>query len=84
MHDGNKLRSEPGLHITSDVFDRGGNSIVGRERGVHNDAETFHLQIDFVQGFKGTAVIKVMIEWDGEVGVSDGGDKGGMFSRSWK
>ena len=23
-----------------------------------------------------------MIEWDGEVGVSDGGDKGGVFSGS--
>ena len=63
-----------------DVFDCGGNGVVGHERGVHNHAETFHLEVGFIQGLKGAAIIKVVIEWDDEVGVSDSSDKGSMFS----
>ena len=43
MHDGDKLRSELGLYITDDVFNCRGDGVLSRERGVHNDAETFHL-----------------------------------------
>ena len=57
---------------------------MSRERGVHNDAEMFHLEISLVQGFEGTAVVKVMIDWDGEVGVGDGGDECGMFGGGWE
>ena len=74
MHDGNELRSEPGLHITGDVFDCGGDRVVGHERGIHDHAKTFHLEVGLVQGLKGAAIIEVMIEWDGEVEVHDGGD----------
>ena len=84
MHDRDELRSEPGLHITDDVFNCGSNSIVGRERGVHDDTEVFHLEISLIQGFEGTAIIKVMVEWYCEVGVHDGGDEHGMFSGGWE
>ena len=40
--------------------------------------------ISLVQGFKGAAVVEVMIKWDGEVGVGDCGGKGSMFSRGWE
>ena len=74
MYDGDELRSESGLYITGDVFNCGGDGILSREGRVHDDAETFHLQISLVQGFEGTAVVEVMIEWYGEMGVRDGGD----------
>ena len=79
MHDGDELCSEPGLHIVGDMFHGGGNGIVGHERGVHDDAEAFHLEISLVQGFEGASVVEVMVKWDGKVGVSDGSDKHGIF-----
>ena len=80
MHDRDELRSEPGLHITGDVFDCGGDGVLGGERRVYNDTKSFHLEVGFVKGLEGATVVKVMVEWDGEVGVSDGGDEHGMFS----
>ena len=68
------------MHVTGNVFNSGGDGVLGGEGRVHNYAEAFHLQVGFVQGLKGTAVVEVMIEWDGEVGISDGCDKCGMFS----
>ena len=79
MHDRDELRSEPGLHITGDVFDCGGDGVLGGERGVYDDTETFDLEISLVQGFKGASVVEVMIKWYGKVGVGDGGDECGMF-----
>ena len=84
MHDGDELCSEPGLHVMGDVFNSGGDGILGSEGRVHDYAEAFHLQIGLVQGFEGTAVVEVMIEWDGEVEISDGGDECGMFGGGWE
>ena len=44
----------------------------------------FHLEVGLVQGFKGTSVVEVVVEWDGEVGVCDGGDKGCVFGGRWE
>ena len=74
MHDRDKLRSEPGLHITGDVFHGRGDGVLSCERGVYDDAEAFHLKVGLVKGFEGTTVIEVMIEWDGKVGVRDSSD----------
>ena len=74
MHDRDEFRSEPGLHVTGDVFNGGGDGILSSERGVYNDTESFHLEIGLVQGLEGTAIVEVMIEWDGKVGICDGGD----------
>ena len=84
MHDCDKLCLEPGLHITGDVFNSGGNCVLGGEGGVHNYAEVFHLQIGFVQGLEGTSVVEVMIKWDSEVEISDGSDEHGMFGGGWE
>ena len=65
MHDRDKLRSELGLHIMGDVFDSGGDGVLSCERRVYDDAKAFHLQISLVQGFEGTTVVEVVIEWDG-------------------
>ena len=73
MHDGDELRSEPGLYITSYVLDSGGDGIMSCEGRVYDDTEPLHLQVGLVQGFKKTAVVEVMIEWDGEVWISDCG-----------
>ena len=62
MHDRDELCLESSLHTASDVFDGGDNGVVGGEQGVHDDTEMFHLEVGLVQGFKGTAVIKVMIK----------------------
>ena len=67
MHDQDELHSEPSLHITSNMLDGGGDGISSGEWGVYNDAEVLDLQVGFVQGLKGAAVIKVMIEWDDKV-----------------
>ena len=80
MHDRDKLHSEPGLYIMDNVLNGWGDGILGHERGVHNNAKAFHLKIGLVQGFEGTPIIKVMVKWDGKVGVHDGSDKSGMFS----
>ena len=79
MHDRDELCSEPGLHITGDVFYGGGDGVLGGERGVHNDAQAFDLEVSFVQSFEGAPIVEVMIEWYGQVGVGDGGDECGMF-----
>ena len=68
----------------SNVFDSGGNRVVGCERRVHNNAEAFYLQVGLVQSLKRTAIIKVVVEWDGEVRVCDCSSKGGMFSGGWE
>ena len=72
------------MHVTGNVFNCGGDGVLGGEGRVYDDAEAFHLQIGLVQGLEGTAVVKVMIEWDGEVGVGDSGDERGMFSGGWE
>ena len=69
MHDRNKLCLKLGLYIAGDVFHGRGDRVVGYERGGYDNAEAFHLEVGLVQGFKGAAVIKVMIKWDGKVGV---------------
>ena len=66
------------------MLDSGGNGVVGCERRVHNDTEMFYLKVGLVQGFEGTSVIKVVVKWDGEIGVCDGSDKGSMFSGRWE
>ena len=48
MHDRDELRSEPSLHISGDVFDRGGDGVLGSEWGVYDDAEAFDLEISLV------------------------------------
>ena len=79
MHDGDELCLELGLHIMSNMFYCGGNGVVSGEQGVHNDTEAFYLEVGFVQGFKGAAIIKVMVKQHGKMGVSDGGNKSGVF-----
>ena len=79
MHDREELRSEPSLHITGDVFDCGGDGVLGSERGVYDDAETFDLEVSLVQGFEGAPIVEVMVERYSKVGVSDGGGESGMF-----
>ena len=74
MHDRDELSLEPGLHISGDVFDGGGDGVVGCEWRVHNDTEAFHLKVGLVQGFKGASVIEVVVKCDGKMGVSDGSD----------
>ena len=74
MHNGDELRSEPGLYITGDMLDCRCDGIPSSEWGVHDDAKVFDLQVSLIQGFEGAAIIKVMIEWDGEVWVGDGSD----------
>ena len=58
----------------SDVFDSGGDGVMGCEWRVHDDAEMFHLQVGLVQDFKGASVIEVVVKRDCKVGVHDGGD----------
>ena len=84
MHDRDEFHLEPRLHITCNVFNGEDNRVPGGEWGVHDDTEAFNLEISLVQGFKGASIIKVMVEKHGEVGVCDGGDKGGVFSRGWE
>ena len=74
MHDRDELCSEPGLHITGNVFNSGGDGVVDSEWGVHDDSEAFYLEVSLVQGFKGASIVKVVVEWNGEVGVHDGSD----------
>ena len=79
MHDRDKLRSEPGLHVAGDVFHSGCDGILSSERRVYDDAEAFDLEVSLVQGFEGASIVEVMVEWHGEVGVGDGGDECGVF-----
>ena len=79
MHDRDELHSEPSLHITGDVFHSGGDGILGSEGRVYDYAKTFHLEVGLVQGFEGTAVVEVVIKWDGKMRVRDGGYEGGVF-----
>ena len=48
MYDGDELRSESGLHVTGDVLNSGGDGILSCEGRVHDDAETFHLQVSLI------------------------------------
>ena len=80
MHNRDELHSEPGLHITGDVFDDGGNRVSGGEQRVYNNAKVFNLEVSLVQGFEGASIIKVVVERHGKVRVSDGSDEGGMFN----
>ena len=75
MHDGDELRSESGLYILGDMFNGGGDGVLGGEWGGYNDAQAFDLEISLVQGFEGASVVEVMVERDGEMGVRDGGDR---------
>ena len=65
----------------SDMLDSRGNGIMSCKGGVHNDVKAFYLKVGLVQGLEGTSVIKVVVKRDSKVGVSDGSDKGGKFSR---
>ena len=62
MHDRDELRSEPGLYITDNVFNCGGDGILSREGGIYDDAETFDLEVSPVQGFEGASIVEVMVE----------------------
>ena len=79
MHDRDKLCLELGLHIMGDVFDCGGDGVMGGKQGIYDDTKVFYLEVSLVQGFKGASIIKVVVEQYGEMGVCDGSDKGGMF-----
>ena len=48
MYDRDELHLELGLHVVSNVFDGGGNRVMGCERGVHNYAEVLDLQVGLV------------------------------------
>ena len=48
MHDRDELCLEPGLHITSNVFDGGSNGVVSGEQGVHNHTKVFDLEVCLV------------------------------------
>ena len=74
MYDGDELCSEPGLYIAGDMFNSGDDRVVSRERGIHDDAKAFHMEVSLVQGFKGASIIEVVIKGDSEVRVRDGGD----------
>ena len=52
------------MYITGDVFDSGGDGIVGGKRRVYNDTKAFYLEISLIQGFKGASIIKVVVEWN--------------------
>ena len=84
MHDRDELHLEPGLHITGDIFNGGGDGVPGCEWGVYDDAKVFYLEIGLVQGLKGASIIEVMVKRHGKVEVHDGSDKHGMFSRRWE
>ena len=81
MHDKDKLCLELDLHITDDVFDSRCDGVPGGEQRVHDITKAFNLKVSLVQGFKGASIIKVMVERYGEVGICDGSDVSGMFSR---
>ena len=66
------------------VFDGGGDRVMGCEQGVYNDAEVFHLKVSLVKGFKGASVIKVVVKWDGKMGICDGSDQCGVFGGRWE
>ena len=84
MHDGDELWSEPSLDIMGNMLNDGGDGVPSGEQRVHNDAEVFYLEIDFVQSFKGAPIIEVVVERHGEVGVSDGSDEGQVFDGIWE
>ena len=62
MYDRDELHSELSLHITSNMFDCGGDRVVSGEWGVYDDSKAFNLEVGFVQGLKGATVIKVVVE----------------------
>ena len=66
------------------VFNHGYDRVTGHKGGVYDDIKAFNLEVSLVQGFKGTPIIEVMVEWYGKVRIHDGGDKGRMFDRGWK
>ena len=71
MHDRDELCLELGLHVMGDILDGWGDRAPGRERGVHDNAEAFYLEIGLIQGFKGAPIIKVVVKQDGKMGVCD-------------
>ena len=79
MHDGNELCSESGLYISDNVFHSRGDGVVSSEWGVNDDTQALHLEVGLVQSLERTAVVKVVIEWNGKVGVCDCSGKGSMF-----
>ena len=68
----------------SNVFDSGGDGILSGEQGVYDNTETFHLEVSLIQGFKWASIIKVVVKWDGQMGVHDSSDQGGVFSGGWE
>ena len=66
------------------MFDSGSDGVPGHRGRVHNNAKAFNLKVGLIQGFKGASIIEVMVKGYGEVGVCDGGDKCGIFSRRWE
>ena len=48
MYDRDKLHSESGLHVMSDMLDGGGDGIPSGERGVHSHTEVFDLEVSLV------------------------------------
>ena len=69
------------MHIIGNVFYGECNGVPGGEQGVHNNAEVFNLEISLVQGFEGASIVKVVVKRYGKVGICDGGDESGIFSK---
>ena len=45
MHDRDELHLESGLHIMSNMFDCGGDEVVGGKQGVYDDSKVFNLEV---------------------------------------
>ena len=69
------------MHIISNVFDSGGDRVVSGEWGVNDDSKVFNLEVGFVQGFEGAAIVKVVVKWHNKMGVYNGGGECGMLGR---
>ena len=56
MHNRNEFCLEPGLHITGNVFNGGGNGVASGKWQVHDYTKAFNLEIGLVQVGRGEAV----------------------------
>ena len=74
MHDRDELHLELSLHIMGNMFDGGGDGVMGSEWQVYNNAKAFYLEVSFIQGLEGASIVKVVVKGHSEVGVCDGGD----------
>ena len=72
------------MHITGNMLNGRGDEVPGCERGVHNNAEAFYLEVSLVWGFEGASIVEVMVKWCSKMGVRDGSDEGSVFGRRWK